>query len=217
MADQKISDLSAAGALQAADQFVIARGANNYKKALAGMPELIYRYTVTGSDKASIDTGVDTADAGTNDWSNGDLLEIFFYSRTDEAVVSSAYLVTLNNDGSSIYDSTFLQNVNATVSGGNTLAAAAWNLNTAGASCASGVFGVTQIAMPNFAGTVANKFAVLSGGGFADTTAANIRTNARQLGYRSTTAISRFAVAPATAAKKFKVGTQLLIYKRLAA
>jgi len=41
-----------------------------------GSSELIYRYTVAGTDKASIDTGVDTAQAGSNDWTNGDLLDI---------------------------------------------------------------------------------------------------------------------------------------------
>src|SRR5262245_2995315 len=41
-----------------------------------GGSSLIYRLTVAGADKASIDTGVDAPDAGSNDWTNGDLLEV---------------------------------------------------------------------------------------------------------------------------------------------
>ncbi len=78
MADSKISALTSGGLVQAGDALVVARAGASLRVAPAGMPVLVYRYTVTGSDKASIDTGVDTADAGSNDWTNGDLLEIWF-------------------------------------------------------------------------------------------------------------------------------------------
>lgn len=183
-------------------------------KALGG-PELIYRYTVTGADKASIDTGVDAADAGSNDWTNGDVLEIFTYMRTDEVIVQSNINMTLNNDSSSIYDRLLLQTVNTTTTATQALAAAFWTLLGAGASCASGVFAVSEMRIPNYRSTVGNKHAV-EHAGLADSTAANIRQMHFTRGYRSTSAISRVAITPATSGKKFKVGTQILIYKRRA-
>ncbi len=89
MADTKISALTDGHGLAAGDQIPIDRAGTNFRAQPLGMSSLVYRYTVTGSDKASIDTGVDTADAGSNDWTNGDLLEVFLYSRTDEATSST--------------------------------------------------------------------------------------------------------------------------------
>lgn len=180
-----------------------------------GATELIYRYTVTGSDKASIDTGSDTPDAGSNDWSNGDLLEVFFYSRTDEAALSSGFVMNLNNDSNGNYDRAFVRDLNATVSGGNTRGDTNQDFTTAGASEASGVFGLLQFVVPNYAGTVGNKVAT----GLMvqpSQTASDITILITGQGYRSTSALSRIAFAPLTSGKKFKVGTQLLIYKRLA-
>ncbi len=181
-----------------------------------GATELIYRYTVTGSDKASIDTGVDTPDAGTNVWSGGDLLEIWFQARTDEAVTRSGLIVTLNNDGSSIYDLQYNESVNVSLGGGHVLASAGWNAFAVhGASASAGEAGVIELRIPNFAGTTFNKHGWGSSL-VASQTAATALIDVYSLQYRSTSAITRFAVIPATSAKKFKVGSQLLIYKRLA-
>lgn len=179
-----------------------------------GESTLVYRYTVTGSDKASIDTGVDTPDAGSNDWTNGDLLEVYLYVRTDEAAILSLVALTLNNDGSSIYDRMQLQGQNATTASANARSQTNWVFNAAGASAAAGVFAPCKIILPNYRGTVGNKTGSLETGVPDNST--SILVAVSSLGYRSTSAISQLAIAPSTAGKKLKVGSQLLIYKRLA-
>lgn len=176
--------------------------------------ELVYRYTVTGSDKASIDTGSDTPDAGSNDWTNGDLLEIFLTGRTDEAVVSSVVALTLNNDTGSNYDrESFSFAGTGSLASSNALAGTSFGLSLPGTSVAANFQGLCMLRAPNYAGTTFYK--VLDGWQAKnDTTAANNTFQNAMFTYRSTSAVTRLKVIPATAAKKFKVGTQLLIYKR---
>lgn len=192
-----------------------ATGAANVAIDLIGAGSLIYRYTVAGVDKASIDTGVDTPDAGSNDWTNGDILEIWVFARTDEAVAFSNCAFTFNNDGGANYDREAQSATNASVAAAPTLAATALTRPVAGANCAAGVAGVLRLTIPNYAGTTFNKYGEMTGG-VVDTTAANTQAVTMTVGYRSTTAITRLAIA-APSTKKFKVGTQLVIYKRLAA
>ncbi len=185
--------------------------------ALPGHSQLVYRYTVTGSDKASIDTGVDTPDAGSNDWTAGDLLEIYLYTRTDEAVFVSSLALTVNNDTSSIYDRAAL----ATASGGapvqaTGIAQANWSIGSIGTSATAGAVAAHYMTFPGFSRTDFWKTGVQQGGNASDATAGHYQVVSQVLSYRSTTAISRVAVTPATAAKKLKVGSQLSIYKRLA-
>lgn len=180
-----------------------------------GMSQLVYRYTVAGSDKASIDTGVDTPDAGSNVWTNGDLLEIYMLIRTDEAVTSSTTNVTLNNDGGANYDSQRVTGNNVTASAANALAGTSWQFGLDGASSAANYFSMLSLTIPAYAATVAYKRGAMQETK-GDSTAANDVTGQRTLTYRSTGAITRLAIAPNTAGKKLKVGSQLLIYKRLA-
>lgn len=184
-----------------------------------GASELIYRYTVTGSDKASIDTGVDTPDAGSNDWSNGDLLEVFIYARTDEGVVGSVVALTLNNDTGSHYARERVTGTGGTASASN----AGSPLTTSflipavpGSSVGSNAFGLACLAIPNFAGTVGAK-ALAGTSGFCDpSSAANDRAEAITGIWNDTSAVTRLAITPNTGGAKLKVGSQLLIYKRLA-
>ncbi len=180
-----------------------------------GVSQLVYRYTVTGSDKSSIDTGVDTPDAGTNDWTNGDLLEVFLTSRTDEAglVRSSVDFIVNNDTTASAYELAYLDNVGTSVSGGGGTSTR-WTVNcAAGNSAASNQVGNAAITFPNYAGTT---FAKQGTGLFGVSD-----TSSRQMDYevwtwKNTAAISRLKVTPNTGGTKFKVGTQLLVYKRLA-
>ncbi len=186
------------------------------RAAFLGGTSLVYRYTVTGSDKASIDTGVDTADAGSNDWTGGDLLEVYIYSRTDESVPVSQIDITLNNDTSGHYDQRRIQDPGTgTVSGATSIGAANWFPVTAGASATASVFGYLSLMIPNYAGTVGFKPGRIEGG-VPDQTAGNMYWQSWNVGFRSTSAITRLKVVPDTSAKKLKVGSQLLIYKRLA-
>ena len=180
-----------------------------------GSSSLVYRYTVTGSDKASIDTGVDTADAGSNDWTNGDLLEVWLYARTDEAVNISQIDLTFNNDSGSNYTWARFRNAGGTITGAANGGTANVPLFCAGASADANVFSATRMAVPNFGGTVGYKsFEVKEGQG--STTSGNNDSTTFDGTYRSTSALTRLKVTPDTAGKKLKVGTQLLIYKRLA-
>ncbi len=218
MADSKISALTDGSPLVVGDELVVARAGASlrvFAPPRLGSQELIYRYTVTGSDKASIDTGVDTADAGSNVWSNGDLLEIYLYGRTDETAVTSQINLTLNNDGTSIYDVLRLRAFNTTLSGAASNARANWFGFVTGASATASVFGMLRCAIPNYGGTVGFKAGELTAQS-PDETAANMTTEMYACNYRSTTAITRLAVSTQTAGKKLKVGSQLLIYKRLA-
>ncbi len=178
-----------------------------------GSVALVYRYTVTGSDKATIDTGVDTPDAGSNDWTNGDLLEIFLYCRTDETAVISPLDLFLNNDGGANYEVEI-----ARFDGTGSSISAQTNrvgmvMVAIGASGTASHFSNQRVVIPNYAGTVGYK-AMEIVGGYGQGTG----SEAQLLGglWRNTAAVNRVAVGVTTAAKKFKVGTQLLIYKRLA-
>lgn len=182
-----------------------------------GTPELIYRYTVTGSDKASIDTGADTPDAGSNDWSNGDLLEVFMLVRTDDAGARvNGLVITLNNNTSSVYDMENLGAANTTVGAAPTLAAANWSgtLDNHGSGGTASYATALTLAIPNYAGTVFFKSGVLMTA-TPDATAGNNSVRHVGVGFQSTSAITRLKLA-AAAGQKLKVGSQLLIYKRLA-
>ena len=179
-----------------------------------GSSLLIYRFTVTGSDKSSIDTGVDATQAGSNDWTNGDLLEIYLYARTDEAVANSQVNFTFNNDaGATQYDVGRILNVNTTLSGAAAVARANWFAVVAGASCTANVFGLVRMAVPSYAGTVGFKAGELTAY-IPDTAAANEYQQVFGCNYRSTSALTRLAVVCNTGAQKLKVGSSLLIYKR---
>lgn len=179
-----------------------------------GNLELVYRYTVTGSDKTSIDTGVDTPAAGSNDWTNGDLLEVFALIRTDDAAAVSVPFIRFNNDSGANYDQETI--------GGNSGSAAAGVLNAqtsvvfhshgsgGTANYAAGI----ALTIPNFSGTTFYKNGVLLAT-VGDATAGNNWAEQWSVGYRSTTALTRLLLS-AAAGQKLKVGTQLLIYKRLA-
>lgn len=214
MTDSKISDLTDGGGLAASDEFVIARSATSYRASPIGVSVLVYRYTVSGSDKTSIDTGVDTANAGSNDWTGGDLLEVWITSRTDDATAAANISVTLNNDTGSNYDRQFVRGANATASAGNSLAATSWLLQTHGSGGGASYAAVAKISIPDFTGTTFFKSGEGSIG-VPDSTNTNDVTNQVILAWKSTSAVTRLAVA-ATAGQKLKVGSQILIYKRLA-
>jgi hypothetical protein len=181
-----------------------------------GSTSLVYRYVVSGSVKASIDTGVDAAQAGSGTFA-GDLLELWLYARTDEAVVLSAIDVTFNNDTTAgHYTWERFRSSNATLTG-TTGAGTATSIQLlgAGASADASAFSCHRLTMPAFAATVGFKgFEVL--GGVGSTTAGNNELTSWTGDFGSTAAVSRVKVAPTTAAKNFAIGTELLIYSRAA-
>ena len=184
----------------------------------AGVTSKIYDYTVTGSAKASIDTNVDGASAGLFSTS-GTVLEIWFFGRTDEAVLLSSVNITFNNDTGANYDRAFVATSTSGSTpisdGGTATASTSYQPVVAGTSMGAGVAGMVRITIPGYADTTFNKV-METFAGTVDTTAGltHRQQAANTLGYRSTSAITRVKVAPATAGKNLAVGTRLVVYKR---
>jgi hypothetical protein len=178
-----------------------------------GGTSLIFRYTVTGADKASIDTGVDTPDAGSNDWTGGDLLEVWIMARTDDAGATSAISIVFNNDNGANYDREVLNATNATVAGSSSLAQTGLAINSHGSGGSASYPSHVAVTIPGYANTTFFKKGEWREG-VNDATAANNIVTIRSFGYRSTSAITRLALS-AAAGQKLKVGSMLLIYKRL--
>ncbi len=181
-----------------------------------GSSILLYDYEVTGSDKASIDTGVDTPQAGvagTSAFPALRVLEIFVYARTDESTDVSIVTMIFNNDATSIYD---LEQQRANgVNNTGASSTARGNLFTVmpAANSTANVFGQIAVTMPNYAGTVGWKPYVLAA---SDPNTSGTSQVLDHVGgeYRSTSAITRFKVAVNTGGQKLKVGTRLLVYAR---
>lgn len=192
----------------------VSGGLPAWEAGAIGGSSLVYRYTVTGSDKTSIDTGVDTADAGSNDWTNGDVLEVCLIARTDKAAVTDEVDVILNNDSSAIYDRMALQGTSAGAAASGAVAETSMRCNVHAATGSTGYPGMVALVIPDFAGTTFWKIAA-GPSNIPDQTNANQIVFYRSYGYRSTSAITRLA-ATAIAGQKLKVGSQLLIHKRLA-
>ncbi len=210
MADTKISSLADGGQLLTTDEFIVARSGDD-KKILGGrFPQKLYDYTVTGSDKASIDTNVDGTTV--SNFAGYDVLEVHWYTRTDETATAVFVNMTLNNDTSSIYDVQYVLGSNATATVTTIRAAAAWGLISPAASNAANVFGAGMLMIPNYLGTVGYKSAT-GQSGIAEATAANCRLDNIALSYRSTSAITRIKIA-CSSTFKLKVGSRLIIYGR---
>ena len=182
--------------------------------ATLGASALVYRKTITGADAASIDTGVDTPDAGSNDWTGGDFLEVHMTIRTDDASAVPNVNVTLNNDTGSNYDSILGNSNNGGSGAATSVAQTAWAIRVHGSGGGVSYPGTVSLLVPNFAGTTFFKSGQATWDAM-DQTAANGQAGFYGLGYRSTSAVTRLKVAGQSTAK-LKVGSQLLIYKRLA-
>ena len=180
-----------------------------------GRSSLVYRYTVAGSVKASIDTGSDTPDAGSNDWTNGDALEIWMMVQTDNAAAIDTLSVTVNNDTGANYDQQRVQAERTNLSGALTLAASAWTFDVHGSAGAGSYVGTVRMSFPAYAKTTFNKVGEAANE-VLDTGGGNVEVRALALGWRSTAAITRIKIAPATGGKNLQIGSQILIYKRLA-
>lgn len=158
-----------------------------------------------GADTASIDTG-----AGGFSGAFSALL-VFLYSRTDEAVALSVLNITANNDSGANYDRYTVSGTGTTTTSGGAFGGTAWQLQTVGASGVANYFGVLRLTFPVYAGTTGFKVGE-STGAVATQANANSRADTDVLAYRSTSAITRLAVTPATGGAKLKAGSTLLVY-----
>lgn len=184
----------------------------------SGIGAKLYDYTVTGVDKASIDTGVDDGGSGTAPFPGTyAVLEIWLISRTDEAVVLSQLDFILNNDTGANYNRAIV----ASSTGGTgftvqvSTGEAAAVISTTGASASAARPGLIRMTIPAYSGTTFGK--VLE---FIETVFAGSLGNANReivLGenyYDSGAPITRIKVQPTTALKKLVVGTRMMIFAR---
>lgn len=171
--------------------------------ALDSAGVLLYANTLS-SPAASIDTGAAGIAAGFN------VMVAHIIAQTTDVAIVANMKVTVNNDGSSIYDLQTITGVNVTASASIASALAFWQFQTHGASGTSGYPGVGTLTFPGYANTSFNKTGTLVLGNM-DATAADNAVNSFILGYRSTTAISRMKVAPSNAVN-LATGSALYIY-----
>jgi hypothetical protein len=122
--------------------------------------------------------------------------------------------VTVNNDTGSNYDRQLVRGTQTTVTAQLVNAAAGWATTVHGSGGTANYPGFVKLAFPDFSGTTFNKAGELLSG-ILDATGGNNDVRSHAIGWRNTAAISRLAVA-AAGGQKLKVGSQLLVYKRLA-
>jgi hypothetical protein len=174
-----------------------------------GSSVLLYDFTVAGADKASIDTGVDTPDAGsagTSAFAALRMLEIFIIARTDNVASTSAVLTTLNNDSGANYD--LVRLTGTTGSAASTSMAFVAHGSGGGASYAAAL----AFWIPAYAGTTFFK-SVLSFQGVLDTTTTTSQAEERVYSWNNTAAVTRVKIA-GNGADKLKVGSRMMIYAR---
>ena len=138
-------------------------------------------------------------------------LRLVLLLRSDEAVTSSNAKLRFNNDGSSIYNHSFNQVVNATVSGSSTVAdASVAEINTIGSSGTAGHFSTCEIVIPAYAQTTAHKSLTGVGQSSIDDTAGNQIQRTLAGHWRSTAAITRIQILPNSG--NFIAGSRFTLY-----
>ena len=202
MADSKISALTDGGAVQAGDEFVVARGVSDVKIAATQMLVTLFDSKL-GADAASIDTGAAGIASGFA------ALLVLMQLRTDEAGAISNATITFNNDGGANYDWVAIQDNNSTVTGGQLTATTGVEGVVHGSGGSANYPSSIEIFIPNYDGTTFYKTGRMLSG-VLDATAGNRFAIDREFAYRSTSAISRMAVA-AAAGQKLKAGSRLTI------
>jgi hypothetical protein len=171
--------------------------------AAPGISSLIlFDQTLAGA-AASIDTGAN----GIAQTCEGLLIQII--ARTTEVAIQSSVLLTVNGDGGGNYDYTRTGTLNATVSGGTTLAATSWALLCAGDSAQAGAASYLTLVIPAYRQTTFHKVAQESEY-LPHSTAANDQLQNRGLRWRSTAAINQFTVT--AGAGQLKAGSRMTVY-----
>lgn len=181
-----------------------------------GSVSLVYRKTLSAT-QAAIDTGVDAPDAGTNDWTNGDLLEIWITCRNNQAVPLSDCLVQFNNDSGSNYLYERIRASTNTVSANQSSSGGTTNIDifSAGSSAAANVFTAYRISIPQYMSGSMWKAFEASGGRADGVSGSDGDWTAMSGAYKSLSAISRCKIFN-NSTFVFSVGTTLTIYKRIA-
>ncbi len=192
--------------LSAGSNVTLTESGNDIAIAAAGggtLSSLILFDSTLGGDAASIDTG-----AGGIAQTAASLL-VMILARTSEATTISTVNVTVNNDTGSNYEREQLTVTNATVAGGNALAAANWSLGVDGDSQEAGAVTLLSILIHGYTQTTFHKSG-LALHNVPDDTAANNRIQFDGLRWKSTAAISRMKVAAGSG--NLRAGSRMTVY-----
>jgi hypothetical protein len=157
-----------------------------------------------GAPAAVLDTGANGI-AGTQN-----ALLVFILARTDEVVVPSPLNITFNNDVASAYDAFRVGSTAGGAPAGGANHTQPHQVSVPGASAGANVFGPVVLLIPSYTNATAHKSG-FSFAGIPDPTTANMDNNTRIFHYGATGAITRIAIAPATAAKNLVAGTQMTV------
>jgi PKD repeat protein len=157
-----------------------------------------------GSDTASIDTGAGGIAGGYM------AIEIWIVARTDEAAAIANLALTLNNDTGANYDFSAVINTDSSLTGGSSLTAANVPIYVHGSGGTASYPAAVRLSIPGYAGTAFFKVGEITN--FSpEATLSNSRLMFRGFGWRSTAAITRVTVAPATGGAKLKAGSRMTI------
>lgn len=169
-----------------------------------GITTLLYDSGKLVADAASIDTGAGGISTSYT------MIVIWVTVRTDDAGVTGTVNITLNNDGLGHYDVQEVSGINATAAAAAALGGTSWPFAVHGSGGGASYASIIKLEFPNYSDTTFFKTA-LSSLSRPDSTAANNKIAFDAFAYRSTTAISRFAIA-ASGAAKLKAGSRVVIY-----
>lgn len=192
---------------------IISGGSSASATAAVGSRSLVYKYTVAGSVKLAIDTGVDAAQTGSSDFTAATLLEIYVYARTDEVANVSNCGLQFDTDSGASYDFKTIQGLDAATSTVGSTADTRAQMIMPGASAAASVFGVAQYVIPNYLNTTANR-AGTGTWGSPGQAGVSLAAAAAVFEWRNTgNAINRVKLLSATGGVNFAIGTMLAIFK----
>lgn len=180
-------------------------GAGQITIAASGGTGLVklFESTLSGA-AASIDTGAGGISAG-----HGDLL-ILVVSQSTKAAAQDQLNITFNNDTGANYDRQVLFGSDASSGAVSNFAQTAIQITTHGANGSQSSYpGVLTIHIPAYDKTTFFKQGTMVGG-LVDSGAGNSLSTSTQIGYRSTTAISRMKIAPAGG--NLAIGSRLAIF-----
>jgi len=185
-----------------------------------GEVRLIYDYTITGADKASINTAVDGAYAGSFP-TDLNYLEVFLTGRTDHNpgapfVVPDNVDFQFNGDTGANYNRVFVaSSVGGTPNQGQTVSATFFTGVLAGSPAAANFSGLCRLFIPNYNGSTFYKICEFTAWALDNVSA----TSHYQIGleaatWASTSAVQSIQTFPEAVGAKYKVGTRLTIWGR---
>ena len=201
MADSKISALTDGSPLQATDEFVIARGAADYKIPGSAVGIKLYDSGYLTASQASIDTGAGAIPTGFSE------IEVIYYARGDKAAVDDVGILRFNADSGGNYNWRKILLNNTSISGQSQTAQTGWETLWPAASAAAHIFGIGRLTI---LGYDSGQYPAVEShyGGLADNAASSYMVLS-QGWYASTTAISRVSIAPSSG--NLVAGSRLIV------